>query len=274
MTALLDYAPVLSRFRGLRPDPPSRSYASAECPVKAHRNARLRFWVKADKLMFGCYGGCDKALILHAVGLTWKCCFPPKEGDRRMEGVKPKVVAVYPYRDENRVLLYESVRFEPGLDGRRKKDLRYRRVLPDGRREWGVDGVRRVLYRLPELLADSKKGSCCVVEGEKKADLLALLGLTVTTNPFGADGWRMEYGAFLSGRRVAVFPDANEAGERHALAVAASCIYCDAQSVRVVHLPGLPEGGGVDDFLAALPSEQRFAALVAQIRRAKAWKPE
>ncbi|MGQ0849829.1 MAG: hypothetical protein ACT4OP_12095 [Actinomycetota bacterium] len=44
--------------------------------------------------------------------------------------------------------------------------------------------MRRVLYRLPEVLAVS--GTIYVGEGEKDADRLASLGLIATTNPMGA----------------------------------------------------------------------------------------
>jgi putative DNA primase/helicase len=51
------------------------------------------------------------------------------------------IVKTYDYCDENGELLYQVCRFEP-------KDFRPRR--PDGK--FTLEGVRRVLYRLPELL--------------------------------------------------------------------------------------------------------------------------
>ena len=63
----------------------------------------------------------------------------PRKGARR-------IVAEYSYRDEQGALLYQAVRYEP-------KKFSFRR--PDAKREWvwSLKGVRRVLYRLPELLA-------------------------------------------------------------------------------------------------------------------------
>src|SRR5436189_130430 len=53
------------------------------------------------------------------------------------------IVATYDYTDERGTLLYQNVRYEP-------KDFRMRR--PDGTGwTWNVKGVRRVLYRLPDL---------------------------------------------------------------------------------------------------------------------------
>jgi hypothetical protein len=53
-----------------------------------------------------------------------------------------------------------------------------RRPLPGGGWAWNLAGVERVLYRLPETLAAIAGGATVfVVEGEKDADRLALLGL-------------------------------------------------------------------------------------------------
>jgi hypothetical protein len=65
---------------------------------------------------------------------------------------KPRVVATYDYRDEQGALLYQSLRYEPGHDGHPKT---YKQRRPDGKGGWiwKLEGVRRVLYRLLELLA-------------------------------------------------------------------------------------------------------------------------
>ena len=52
-----------------------------------------------------------------------------------------------------------------------------------------MKGVRRVLYRLPELLARPDE-PVYVVEGEKDADRLASMGLLATTNSGGAGKWQ------------------------------------------------------------------------------------
>ena len=49
-----------------------------------------------------------------------------------------------------------------------------------------MQGVERVLYRLPEVLA---AGEVWVVEGEKDADSLAALGIVATCNAGGAGKW-------------------------------------------------------------------------------------
>ena len=61
-----------------------------------------------------------------------------------------KIVAVYPYTDEHGELLYEVCRIEPGKNGR-AKDFTQRHYDAGGKVVWGMDGVRRVLYRLTEV---------------------------------------------------------------------------------------------------------------------------
>ena len=76
---------------------------------------------------------------------------------------KKKIVARYDYRDEQGELLFQVCRMEP-------KDFCQRR--PDGNGwTWKVKGVRRVPYRLPELIGTGDR-VVCIVEGEKDADRL------------------------------------------------------------------------------------------------------
>src|SRR5262245_7320476 len=82
---------------------------------------------------------------------------------------QPQIAATYDYRDEAGQLLYQVVRFDP-------KDFRQRQ--PDGKGwKWSLEAVRRrVLYRLPELLAAPPQKIVFVVEGERDADALLAIG--------------------------------------------------------------------------------------------------
>lgn len=152
------------------------------------------------------------------------------------------IAATYGYRDENGELLYEVVRFEP-------KDFRQRR--PDGNGGWFpiLGDVRRVLYMLPELLAADPKAPVFICEGEKDVDRLRELGLVATTNAGGAGKWRAEYGEALRGRAVAILPDNDDPGRKHAAAVRLA-LEGVAASARVLDLPSLPAKGDVSDWLA------------------------
>ncbi len=96
------------------------------------------------------------------------------------KNVKPEVVSTYDYRDDQGELLYQVVRYDP-------KDFRQRRPKPLGGWDWSVSGVRRVLYRLPELLSAALTAIIFVVEGEKDVENLVKRNLGATTIAGGAD---------------------------------------------------------------------------------------
>lgn len=234
MSVLSDYPWIAEAFPDSREDSGGR-YASAPCPLRCHRNASLRFWVgEENRLIFKCWADCSKLEILRAVGRTWKDCFP---GNQIPERVKRDMTARYPYHDESGALLYEVCRFEPGFRGR-DKDLRPRHCVQDGW-VWGLPKeIRRVLYRLPELISADTARTVFVVAGEKDVDNLARVGVVATTSVFGERSeWRAEYSVFLRNRPVVIVPDQDSAGSRHANEVAGSLITNGAGSVRVAPLP-------------------------------------
>jgi len=155
---------------------------------------------------------------------------------------------VYPYHDAEGSLLYEVVR-KPG------KQFIQRRVDPSGKRHYGVDGVERVPYRLPELIAAAGKGSAVfVVEGEKDVDRLMGEGLCATTNSQGAtfpwpSDWPDLY--FRGLPTVYVIADNDEPG-RAAAKKRAEALAGVVSDVRLVEcLPGATEHGDVSDYLDA-----------------------
>jgi hypothetical protein len=173
---------------------------------------------------------------------------------------KRREVAAYDYHDEAGELLFQVVRFEP-------KDFRQRR--PDGRGgwEWKLGTLRRVLYRLPELLAAVEAGNTVfIAEGEKGVDALRAAGLTATCSPGGAGKWRPEYGTPLRGASVVVLPDNDDAGRAHAAAVVQALVGI-AADLRVLPLPGLPDKGDVADWLARGGTAAELRELAANAPR-------
>lgn len=164
-----------------------------------------------------------------------------------------QIADTYDYRDERSGLLFQCVRYDP-------KEFRQRRPDGNGGWIWNLDDVRRVLYRLPELLAPSTE-PIFLCEGEKDADALCDLGLIATTNPGGARKWRDEYSQTLCGRNVVILPDHDSAGEKHAAQVA-SALLSIARFVKVVRLPGLPDKGDVSDWLASGGTKEKLFHLV------------
>lgn len=165
---------------------------------------------------------------------------------------KPRLTNVYPYRDETGTVLYEACRYVEIVDGITDKTFKQRAVLPDGTRSWKMDGVRRVLYHLPEVITAAEQGAWVLIpEGEKDVDNLRELGFYATTNVGGASkgNWKDEYSVFLTGANVVVLPDNDEVGEKHAVEVAESALPY-AASVRILRLPNLPPKGDVSDSIA------------------------
>ena len=151
------------------------------------------------------------------------------------------IIATYDYRDETGKLLYQVVRYDP-------KDFRQRK--PDDKGDWvySLEGVRRVLYRLPELLRASMTEWVYVVEGEKDADNLSARNFVVTTNSGGARKWNDDYNRYFKGRLVVIIPDNDEPGRDHAKLVA-SLLHGIATTVKIVELPDLSPKGDVSDWL-------------------------
>jgi predicted P-loop ATPase len=161
----------------------------------------------------------------------------------------------YDYKDEKKSLLFQVVRM-PGHKFRQRK--------PDGHGGWiwNLQGVRRVLYRLPELCeASPADGVCFICEGEKDTDNLRRLGCVVTTNPGGAGKWRDEYSIFFKDWDVVILPDNDGPGRNHGERVRRA-LKGIAHGVRVLMLPGLADKGDVSDWIAAGGTREKLLALV------------
>jgi putative DNA primase/helicase len=128
----------------------------------------------------------------------------PPPAKPKGSGGKP-ILATYPYTDENGDLLFEVLRFDTTNSAER---FRQRQSDGKGGWIWNIGGVRRVLYRLPELIAAVKTGKCVLIcEGEKDANSAVKLGYAATTMPGGVAKWRAEYDEFFRGADVVVVSD-------------------------------------------------------------------
>ncbi len=128
------------------------------------------------------------------------------KGQRRSEPPRGRVETRYPYRDERGELLFEVERWFP-------KDFRQRSPDPKAASGWtySTKGVRKVPFRLPELLGDppSPKG-ILIVEGEEDVNAARdRLGIPATCNPGGAGKWSAAMMQILAdrGRIPVILPD-------------------------------------------------------------------
>jgi hypothetical protein len=224
--------------KGCAPKKSGANWA-ARCPAHEDNRASLSVTEGKDgRVLVKCHVGCATEAIVSKLGLAMADLFPAG-------AQKAREVAVYVYTDENGARLYEKVRYEP-------KDFRLRRSPG----EWGLAGVRRVLYRLPLVLQAIREGTTVyVVEGEKDADAGAKLGLVCTTDDAGASKsgerqkWREEHTATLAGAaRVVILPDKDEAGRARSQHIAAQ-LCGKVKELRVLELPG--PGKDLSDWLGA-----------------------
>ncbi len=207
------------------------------CPAHDDSTASLSVSRGDGRVLLHCHAGCSKDDVLAKLGLRVAELF-----DEQHPNDRPAISDVYGYRDETGALLYEVVRMCP-------KDFRARR--PDGRggHVWNLKDVRRVLYRLPELLEARNAGATTVyvVEGEKDVEAVRRAGGLATCNSGGAGKWRAEYAAHLAGfAQVVIVADRDEPGRAHAAQVVATI----HDVVEIVVVEAL-EGKDAADHLAA-----------------------
>jgi putative DNA primase/helicase len=231
----------------------------ALCPVHEsednghHPSLRLRSSTKVpDGVIVCCMAGCSRESLQQALGLmSAKVKTSPSDENTHLFYDPPEddIVATYDYTDESGGLLFQKLRFEPKRFVQRSADGTYK-----------LDGVRRVLYHLPELLPAETVYLC---EGEKAADAVRTLGVVATCASGGAGKWRSEYADSLAGKRVVVLPDNDEQGRKHG-EIVVRALRATAIECCIVKLPGLPEKGDPYDAVKAGLTADDLASLAAE----------
>lgn len=205
------------------------------CPFHEDHNPSLSIQLETGLWhCFGCnadgdvigfeamFSGCDRPTAIRNVAQII--------GDPKLLASVAVPEVIYPYFDENHSLLYQVVRF-PGKQfaARRRKGKQWL---------WNMNGTRRVLYRLPEVIPATH---VIVTEGEKDAEAVNQLELkgsdgdlvAVTTCPFGAGKWDKEFSEYLKDKHVLIFADQDQIGMDHAKDVRAKLVGI-ASDVRIV----------------------------------------
>lgn len=199
----------------------------ALCPAHEDHNPSLSIKeVDGGRVCVKCFAGCPTPRIIEEIGLRMADLAPARTTTKS----KGKIVATYDYRDADGVLLYQVVRFDP-------KGFSQRRPDGNGKWTWNLNGVRRVLYRLPELLTAPADSWVVAVEGEKDGDNLARAGIVATTSPQGAGKWDTVDDSPLHGKKVCVIADKDKPGRDHAADIVRS-LYGKVASLKVIELPG------------------------------------
>ena len=222
----------------------------AKCPGHDdnHQSLSLRAADTDGRILVKCHAGCSAKQIVEAMGLQMKDLYPADSKPKRQAR---RIVATYDYTDEEGNVLYQVVRYEP-------KGFSQRRPDGNGGWIWNMDGVARVLYRLPKVMqAIQLNRPIFVCEGEKDVQTLEDMGLFATTNAGGAAKWHQSYTALLKQGKVVILPDNDPPGQVHADRVAE--VLPDAA---VVRLPGLPPKGDVTDWVRTGGSRAKLVDLV------------
>jgi putative DNA primase/helicase len=226
-----------------------------QCPFHEDHTPSLHVTNGDGKVLLHCLAGCSTDEVLAALGLSMRDLFDDDDSPTQARSVE----AEYDYTEESGELLFQVVRFAP-------KDFRQRR--PDATSAdgwaWSIKDVRRVLYRLPEVIEAVREGRVVwVVEGEKDVHALESAGEVATCNAGGAGKWRDEYAEDLRGAEVVIVADKDEPGRKHAEQVRRS-LEGVAASVRVVEAAvgkdaadHLAAGHNVDDFVDADANAER-----------------
>ncbi len=235
---------LLSRLQGVQR---SGSGWVARCPGHDDHTPSLSIAEGRDGMVLvKCFAGCKFDDILKAINLA------PSD---LCSNNGRRVVGVYDYRDEEGHLLSQVVRYEP-------KSFRQRRPDGNGGWLWSIDGVRRTLYRLPELKG---RRTIFIAEGEKGVDSLWSVGLPATCSPGGAGKWHPEFAEQLKAlvEETIIHPDNDPPGQNHAISVARSCLAVGLK-VKILRLDGLPDKGDIVDWLDRGGTREELLKLVEQ----------
>jgi hypothetical protein len=205
------------------------------CPHPQHDDHKASLGVsegRNGRVLLNCMRNCPTPEVVTALGLTMGDLAPDEDHPADYQ-----LAVTYDYTDElgaplYRVLRYECTYFPGDPCPSHKKEIK-QQVWRNGGWRGGrgcLDGVRRVLYRLPEVLAAVESGEpVYIFEGEKDADRAVAEELVcATTNAQGAGNWRDEYAEVLAGATVIVVPDHDRAGYEHARTVYESCVRAGA----------------------------------------------
>lgn len=157
-----------------------------------------------------------------------------------------QIVATYSYRDELGNELYQCVRYSP-------KTFKQRRMV-DGKWVFSIEGVKRVLYKLPEVL---KAERVWIVEGEKDVETMFRLGYVATCNVCGAGKWMDGYTESLQEKEIVLCGDNDEVGRKHIKKVFES-ISGKVKNTRTVIVPDPHKD--VTDFVLSFPSVSEASA--------------
>ena len=263
---------------------------SAKCPAHDDQHPSLTI-SEGDNggVVLFCHAGCTVEAIVEALGLRLADLMP-QGGPRAAPKAKP--ATVYPTANEavaalesylgkrSNLWTYHDAGGEPvGLVVRWDRADGGKNIRPVSRngRGWVVGAMPepRPLYCRNELGTTRRVYIC---EGEPATDAARSIGLVAVTSAGGSKAAHKADWGPLAGREVIILPDADRPGMAYADAVGTILTTLDTPAmVKVVELPGLPDGGDIYDWLEqhdAVEPETLKERIEALADAAEVWKPE
>ena len=276
--------------RGLMTKPNERW--QFHCPAHEDRQPSLTVSRKPDgTVLLHCHAGCSTEAVLSSLGLELRHLFPNvldsgnhvrmKTPDKKNNGqVYPTAKAAllsyglgkpdawWAYRNANGQEVMVVARWNTP-DG---KEIRPVYKTPSGWKP-GAPPPPRLLYNLPGILQASPDAPIVLVEGEKCADAVTMLGFVATTSPNGAQAAKHADWTPLAGREVWVIPDFDEAGEKYARDVTELVYQAGGRVVKLLGLDVLfpnssktfPKGFDIADIIQGFREDANAAGLLADL---------
>jgi len=139
----------------------------------------------------------------------------------------------------------------------------------------GKGGKQPILYSLSTL---QQAQTIHIAEGPKCCDALVRLGFVATTNPCGAEKWKLVCRngippEELHGKDIIIHEDNDNPGYRHTQG-AVSSVYPHAKSVKIISYRNQREKYDVADLIEDLGPEEARVAIEALIAEASVFVPE
>lgn len=226
----------------------------------------------SQPVVLNCHAGCSQDQILAAAEMAWEDVCAPLEEDtlstppRDLWTPRGTASHLYPYYTSEGLLAFEVLRVP--LEGGKKSFLqRHPDPTAAHGHKWNLDGVQRVLWKLPQVIEAVRLGRTIhVAEGEKCAAALQRVipeGDVSTTNPGGAGKWLPEFSTYLSGANVIVYSDSDDPGQKHAREVRESLLGVGA-TVTIKEAPSgsTREGKPINDVADHLAAGRGLDALL------------
>lgn len=202
----MELSEILQKFE--KPKKTGSVY-NVKCPSHDDKNASLSITEKDGKILLHCHAGCQTKDVISSLGLKMQDLFI----ENLKEYTKQEKES-YIYTDESGNIKHKSDKYF--INGK-KQFAQYR--FENGKWEKGVEGIKKYLYNLPDILKWKHTAKfIAIVEGEKCVDACKKIGVLATTNVAGAGKWEPHLSDWLKdvSDKIVIFQDNDTPGLNHA----------------------------------------------------------